>query len=230
MFHEVWYPWRLRDRPTRWLLAAVQRRMARLLVESGATCYVSIPKWEPLLRAAGLNGGREVVWLPVPSNVPETADAVGVAALRRRLAPAGQAVVGTFGTYGELIGDMLAEALPGLLAGREGRVGLLIGRGGERLAGRLLADHPALEGRLVAPGALPAADVSRYLQACDLLVQPYPDGVSSRRSTVMACLAHGRAVATTAGRLTEPVWSGAGAVGLAPVSERGRWSGWPKPF
>ena len=52
-------------------------------------------------------------------------------------------------------------------------------------------------------------------------MQPYPDGVSSRRTTVMAGLAHGRPVATTAGPLTEPVWSETGAVALAPVAEPG---------
>ena len=144
-----------------------------------------------------------------------------VAALRRRLAPAGEPVVGSFGTFGAAIGRMLAEVLPRLLGGRDGRVGVLIGRGSETFAARLLAAHPVLAGRLVATGGLPREDVSLHLQACDLLVQPYPDGVSSRRTTVMAGLAHGRPVATTAGPLTEPVWSETGAVALAPVAEPG---------
>lgn len=221
MFHEVCYPWRLRDKPTRWLLAAGQRWMARTLLKAGSTVYISIPEWEPLLRAAGLRDERPVIWLPVPSTVPEAADVGEVAALRRRLAPAGQTVVGSFGTYGAAIGGMLAEVLPPLLGGRDGRVGVLIGRGSETFAARLRAAHPVLAGRLIATGGLPPEDVSRHLQACDLLVQPYPDGVSSRRTTVMAGLAHGRPVATTAGPLTEPVWSETGAVALAPMAEPG---------
>ena len=96
-----------------------------------------------------------------------------------------------------------------------GRVGLLIGHGGDRMAARLVEAHPDLNGRLTATGTLPPADVSRHLQACDLMIQTYPDGVSSRRTSLMAALAHGVATVTSAGRHTEPVWAEAGAVGLA---------------
>jgi glycosyltransferase involved in cell wall biosynthesis len=65
-------------------------------------------------------------------------------------------------------------------------------------------------------GGLPPPDASRHLQACDVLVQPYPDGVSGRRGSVMAGLAHGVATATNAGRLTEPYWRESGGVLLAP--------------
>ena len=51
--------------------------------------------------------------------------------------------------------------------------------------------------RVVAPGSLPAAAVTEYLRACDLVIQPYPDGVSSRRGTAMAALANGVPVVTT---------------------------------
>jgi 2,4-dienoyl-CoA reductase-like NADH-dependent reductase (Old Yellow Enzyme family) len=57
------------------------------------------------------------------------------------------------------------------------------------------------------------------LAACDLLVQPFPDGVTTRRTSVMAGLINGRAVLTTAGRLTEPVWAETRAVALAPVGD-----------
>jgi glycosyltransferase involved in cell wall biosynthesis len=44
---------------------------------------------------------------------------------------------------------------------------------------------------------LPEPAVSTYLQAADLMVMPYKDGVSLRRGTLMAALAHGRPVITT---------------------------------
>jgi glycosyltransferase involved in cell wall biosynthesis len=46
------------------------------------------------------------------------------------------------------------------------------------------------------------------------MLQPYPDGVSSRRTSVMVALSHGRPVVTTTGRLTEPLWSSCGALVL----------------
>ena len=44
------------------------------------------------------------------------------------------------------------------------------------------------------------------------MLQPYPDGVSSRRTTVTSLLAHGCAVVTTRGPLTEGLWQESGAV------------------
>ena len=66
--------------------------------------------------------------------------------------------------------------------------------------------------RLLAPD-----DLSRHVSACDLMLQPYPDGVSSRRTSVMVALAHGRPVVTTSGALSEPLWSG-GDVVVAPAN------------
>lgn len=223
MFHEVWYPLQLRDKPTRWLLALGQRLMARTLMEACSSAYVSIPAWEPLLRASERRGRRlrprPVTWLPVPSNIPVVEDDAAVATLRHGLAPGGEALVGSFGTFGGMIGALLAETLPRVLGSRADRVGLLVGRGSDRFAARLVADHPELDGRLHAAGGLPAAAVSVHLQACDLLVQPYPDGLSSRRGTLMAGLAHGVAMVSNLGALSEPVWARTGDVALAPAAE-----------
>ncbi|MCA9940609.1 MAG: glycosyltransferase family 4 protein [Anaerolineales bacterium] len=46
-------------------------------------------------------------------------------------------------------------------------------------------------------GFVPEAAVSTYLHAADLMVMPYRDGVSLRRGTLMAVLAHGRPLITT---------------------------------
>ena len=51
-------------------------------------------------------------------------------------------------------------------------------------------------------GYLPAPEVSAALQASDLLALPFMDGVSERRTTLMAGLSHGVAVATTVGHCT----------------------------
>jgi hypothetical protein len=75
-------------------------------------------------------------------------------------------------------------------------------------------DH-RLAGRLIGAGTLSADELSLHLQACDLMIQPYPDGVTGRRGSAMAALAHGIATLTNQGRLTEPLWAETGAVGLA---------------
>jgi glycosyltransferase involved in cell wall biosynthesis len=49
------------------------------------------------------------------------------------------------------------------------------------------------------------------------MVQPYPDGITTRRTSVMAPLANGVATVSTVGRLSERIWSETGAVALAPA-------------
>ena len=70
-----------------------------------------------------------------------------------------------------------------------------------------------------APAVCPRPEAAIVLSACDLLVQPYPDGVTTRRTSIMAGLVNGRAVMTTTGHLTERVWAETGAVALAPASD-----------
>ena len=51
------------------------------------------------------------------------------------------------------------------------------------------------------------------------MLQPFVEGVTTRRTSVMAALAHGVPTVTTTGRLTEPLWRTTGAVGLAPADD-----------
>ena len=216
MFHEVGLPLGRESSVRQNVLALVQRHMARLVASSAARVFVSVPAWRPGV-APHVRPGTPVVWLPVPSGIPVIEDAAASAAIRARVAgPA--ALVGHFGTYGAVVRPGLDAALAAIAAATPARV-LLIGRGSADAAWELAARHPGLRNRLTAAGDLPADHVSRYLSACDVMVQPYPDGVSTRRTSAMAALAHGRPLVTTAGRLSEPLWAESGAVRLAPAGD-----------
>jgi glycosyltransferase involved in cell wall biosynthesis len=150
----------------------------------------------------------------VPSTLPTDVPGADAAAVRARFLPAGGHLVGHFGTYGGHVAPLLEGILADLLEGRPDRHALLLGRGGPLFADRLRRRHPDLEGRLHAPGELDAPGVALHLAACDLLLQPFPDGASSRRTSLMAGLAIGAPVLTTEGPLSEPLWRESGAVCL----------------
>ena len=83
----------------------------------------------------------------------------------------------------------------------------------------LVARHCGLAGRVSATGTLNAAGLSAHIAACDVLLQPYPDGVTSRRTTAMAGLFARVPVVTTQGKLTERFWQEGRPVKLADVGD-----------
>jgi glycosyltransferase involved in cell wall biosynthesis len=218
MFHEVAYPVGSEYSARENALGVVTRWMAAVVSRAAERIFVSIPAWQPMLES--LIGRRvPIEWLPVPSTISPVEDPDGISHLRSRLA-ADHPLVGHLGTYGRLIEPMLAAALPGLLAATNCRI-LLLGRQGDSLRDSLMRTHPRFAERVMAPGQLSDTDLSRHVAACDVMLQPYPDGVTSRRTSVMAALSHGRPVVTTVGWLSESFWSGGGAVVTVPVEDPG---------
>jgi hypothetical protein len=218
MFHEVAFPavagqpWKHR------LLARLTGWMAALVSRSACHRFVSTPSWGPLLER--LTPGAAATWLPVPSTVNTHPGPQAVARCRGRIQPGtGGVILGHFGTFGHAIAEVMAAALPPLLGVGPQRTGLLIGRGSEVFADRLCRAHPGLAGRVRATGEVSAEEVAAHLAACDLLVQPYPDGANGRRTTLMAGLALGLPIVTTEGKHSEPLWRQSGAVELVPTDD-----------
>jgi glycosyltransferase involved in cell wall biosynthesis len=199
--------------------AAVHRLMTMVLLDAARHVWVSIPAWEACLRPYALRRRLPVRWLPVASNIPVVNDPASTKAVRASYAPAGEQVVGHFGTYDRHIKRLLLKTVPALLRGRASRLMLLMGRGSVAMREELIGQCPELAERLHATGTLPAAELSLHLSACDLMLQPYIDGVSSRRTSVMVGLSHGLPVVTTSGRLTESLWQESKAVALSPVED-----------
>jgi glycosyltransferase involved in cell wall biosynthesis len=216
MFHEVMFLAEGDRSVSRLALALVNRWMATLVAGAAERAFVSIPGWRPMLEPL-LRKGASVTWLPVPSAIPVLADPVATAAIRRRYG-AGRPLVGHFGTYGAAVGALLERTLENLAVMSDCRV-LLLGDRSDAMCRELTSAHPSLSGRLFATGRLTEEDISHHIAACDVMLQPYPDGISSRRTSAMVALSHGRAIVTTAGWLTEPMWAEAGVAVLAPVDD-----------
>lgn len=200
-------------------VAVVHRLMTAVLLSGAHRVWMSIPAWEARLRPYTFGRRLPFTWLPVASNIPVIDDPVGAKAIRDRYAPNGKKLVGHFGTYDRGIASLLLQSAPSLLRANPDCNVLLLGRGSETMRAELSAAHPDLALRVHATGTLSAADLSLHLSACDVMLQPYVDGVSSRRTSVMVALDHGLPIVTSAGKLTEPLWAESDAVKLAPPTD-----------
>jgi glycosyltransferase involved in cell wall biosynthesis len=216
--HEPYLAWSAR--PAQFAAACVHRLMLAIAAAAATRVWITIPAWEPAVRRF-VFGGVPVSWLPGPSPLPVVADGVGADVLRRQLAPEGAPLVGHFGSYSPLITPLLEPALARLLGQTAAHV-TLIGNGSNGFREAFLRRCPQFGDRVRATGTLAAADVSRHLQACDVMLQPYPDGVSSRRTTMVALLAHGKPVVANDGRLTDAIWRDAAGVELVPSADAGQ--------
>lgn len=196
--------------------ALVHRVMTVLLLNATQRAWVSTPRWEKAWKPYALGRRVPFTWLPLPSNVPVRNDKAAIAELRARYAPAGQCIVGHFGTFGYPITPMLEEIVPRLLSVRPDAVLLFIGPKGPEFKERIVRNAPQFQGRIHATGAIPATEgrLSAHLAACDVMIQPYPDGVSSRRTSLLGPLSHGVPIVTTTGASTEPLWRESNAVAI----------------
>lgn len=218
MFHEVAYLVAESQSIKHNLLGMATRKMAAIVARAASRIFVSTASWKPQLRAIS-GTAKSIVSLPMPSNLPVVEDCREVQAIRRLRWPAEGPVVGHFGTYGDGIAELLNRILPAILVNVPHASACLIGRNSEGYRDRLILRNQQLGRRVIATGVLGERDASSHISACDLMLQPYPDGISTRRTSAMAGLAHGRAVVTTAGHLTESLWAASGAVAISPVNE-----------
>ncbi len=214
MFHEVAAPVYAGQRWTGRALAIATHFMAAVVAGSADRCFVSIPIWAKKLRHVGCI--QPPLWMPVPSNVATQADPKAAAALRFSLAGRGL-LLGHFGTFGNYITDQLTPALRELLARQPDWSVLLVGRGAAAYSLSLKRSVPVANERMHAAEDLTATAVADHLTACDLLLQPYGDGASCRRGSLMAGLALGLPIVTTMGFSTEPIWKEEAIARLVPV-------------
>lgn len=214
-FHEVAFPFALPPWRRTNLLAAGHQAMAALVVRASKRRFVTTRRWEHLLARWD---STPPTWLPVPSNVATHPDPLGAAEWRARLGLAQETpLVGHFGTYGRLLSPVLRAAIPRVLELTPQSHVLLLGRKGPGFRDALREDQAWLGRRVHAPGDLAGEEVSAAIQACDLMLQPYEDGVTSRRGSLMAALGVGACVVTTKARDTDPSWSQSQALALVPL-------------
>ena len=164
------------------------------------TNYSDYAKLEPELNIP-------LAQIPIGSNIsPYTPNHIEVAEARQQLGLNDNVfLLGYFGFLNESKGaDTLLESLSQLdqryhlvfIGGQTGASDTTNAKFLEQIRG-LIAELGVSE-RVHWTGFLSDVRVSAFLHAADLMVMPYRDGVSLRRGTLMAVLAHGRPLITTA--------------------------------
>ena len=200
MVHEPFLPFerrRLRQNAG----AAVHRGMLLLLLRAASRVWVSTPTFIPMIRRFGPASRQPAYrWLPIPSPLPSSSNRHLLAAV-----PAGP-VIGHFSTFNPLVLSTLEAVFVRIAEQRPGVRLVLLGRGGEAFVEGLRSRRPDLTGAVLISGTRSAEEISAWMRRCDLFVQLYPDGVSARRTTLMALLEHGVPVVATRGPAIEDFW------------------------
>lgn len=192
--------------------AAIHRIMLRLASSGAARVWLSIPRWADEIRPY-VPRTVPVDTLPIPAPPIGTTTDGEALRIRTDYFPDGEPVVGHFGTFNGMVTALLAPALDEVLSHSVAGV-LLIGRDSDTFRAAYVRTRPDSAARIKATGTLGADALAAHLGACDELVQPYPDGITGRRTSALALLRAGRPVVTNAGSLTEPLWHNNPAIAL----------------
>ncbi|HTS49755.1 MAG TPA: glycosyltransferase family 4 protein [Bryobacteraceae bacterium] len=210
MFHEVAYPFKNKQPLKHDFLAAVHRLMAWMVLASAERSFTSIEPYRSLLNRLAPRANVEL--LRICSNVPFSGlrktyhKGIGKSHVDFK-------TVGIFSNFPPDICNFLKLVVPILLENPDIRL-RLIGPG-EAFVEQIRSRFPHLAQQISTTGRLAAVDAGPHLQACDVLLQIYPDGAAGARGTLTAALASGVPVVTNPGHLTEPLFKSSGAVALA---------------
>lgn len=206
MVHEAWVAmedWRST------VMGAYQRVQLRSLLRVADASTVST---EALAKTLG--GGA--VHVPVGSTI--TPVATTAEAARERLGLAGELIVALFGRGHPSRALDYAEAAIAAIAREQPSRRLIVLNLG---SGTPALDLPGGV-EVQTPGRLEEAELSLRLRASDVLLLPFTDGVSTRRTTLMAALAHGLPVVGLRGERSDAVLiEHRDALTLTPVGDRG---------
>lgn len=198
MFHEKVVP------PTDWKLRIMrcwQQRQYSALADTAEMRFFSIEKWaEEERQRRPDRPAEESVHLPVGSNLPTCPSAS--AASRSALGiPQDTVVLGSFGSaHPSRLIDWIGAAAQRVRAAGHRVLLLHVGSGGD-LYRKACGEVP-----VKTLGRLPADEAAACFSLMDLFLAPFSDGVSTRRGSLMAALAHGLPFATTLGPLSDSVW------------------------
>jgi glycosyltransferase involved in cell wall biosynthesis len=184
-------------RGLRWtLMGAWQRVQFLAVLRQADVAWSSTEAWTEVLRR---QTPARVAQIPICSNLPDRRAARGFSRERLDVDQA-TLVVAAFGTGhpSQMTGHIELAVAAVARAGRPVTL-LNLGAGAPQITALPSGIH------VVAPGRLPVSSLAEHLAAADLYLAPFVDGVSARRTTLMAALQHALPVVGTHGHLTDTI-------------------------
>jgi hypothetical protein len=213
MIHE---PYLRLWRPLKYLVVSVVQRLMLAIIGSGAThVWISIATWTDAVRPY-VPRRVPIQWLPVPSPTLHGANVADAAIPSKSTHD--HPIVGHFSSHSAVVTPLLESALDVVMQ-RSAAAVLLIGRDSDTFRAKYLATRPGFEQRVHATGVLTPEALPRHLERCELMIQPFPDGINARHTSALASLALGVPVVTNSGPHTEAFWRDSDAVALAPAPD-----------
>jgi len=220
-FHELYIPFGQtlkRDVGSAW-----QRAMALLMASTSNAVSVTAAEWQRRLRRMGIN--KHIELIPVGSNIPlATFNEEDRCQVRRRFFANEEGIL--VACFGASHDRDLKAVLHGLARlKREGPAKLVWIGGGDPDQERSSSIERAMVANGLTPndvvwtGVLPHPEVSRMLNACDVMMLPFIDGVSTRRTSAVTAFQHGLPLLTTRGNEIEPWFVHGQSVFLVPIGD-----------
>lgn len=197
-----------------------QKKLLKSMLKHCDYAFLSSNNWLPKLKKYAANTSLSIEILPVPSNVPYVNSELKSNNLKKAFAQNATKIIGTFGTFNDpQLLNKLEKVIPEVLADNPQLAWLFLGRHSDEFVQKMKKKYKHVSQQLKTAGELNTAALSAHIQACDIMFQPYPSGVSTRRSSIMAAMLHHKAIVTTFGKLTEPIWHNSKAIEMKPWSD-----------
>lgn len=183
------------------------RKFLKVFIKNSDQILVASDLWSQSVEKMITRKNKKVSYLPVSSAVPMNTNKQNVANIRNAFTSDNSIIIGSFGSFSEsaILSEYVSN-IPNLLHKHPEAIWLCLGRESEDFCKHLKREFPEVANRISYTGELNPEALSIHIQACDILFQPYPEGVTTKRSSLMVGLAHGKPIVTSYGKKTEDIW------------------------
>ena len=216
MLHELFTPFGFSIKT--FLMSLIQRLMLFFLIIGSDRIGVSIKVWERVLKRFFFWRKGDFRWIPIPSNIKiSTKTNIPEKLSRFNKKP----LLAFFGSlHITKIMEFLTASLDALVKKGYDAGLIVIGQDENEISAYIKELPDYLRERIFCTGYCSSEDVSQYLSITDIFLLPLIDGVSSRRTSLMAALKHGLPVVTTKGFLTDDIFLQENFTLLSPSTDK----------